>query len=162
MGLQIEQKEYPWSGWHFHLTERIRKLNKLHKAYFCCMWNFNTDIFKIIISVIFLKISYKRSIYVEFVFWSTTPFSLLEIKHRPNWDWRIVLQFPPVPELLSSRLLCLLSASNWLLTWCIDRPWKWSRHVPQTHPLTYNGLHGVISQKTGLFIPIVVRTSKPV
>jgi hypothetical protein len=34
------------------------------------------------------------------------------------------------------------------------RSWKWRRHVPPKHRLTFNGLHGVISQKTALLIII--------
>jgi hypothetical protein len=45
--------------------------------------------------------------------------------------------------------LCLLPA------WPILRPWRWGRQVPPKCSLTLNGLHGVISQNTGLFDPSV-------
>jgi hypothetical protein len=41
------------------------------------------------------------------------------------------------------------------------RTWNWRRHDPSKRRLTCNGLRGVISQKTGLFITTVVRTSAP-
>jgi hypothetical protein len=41
----------------------------------------------------------------------------------------------------------LLPASRWCRAWLILRPWRWRLHVPPKHRLTFNGLHGVISQK---------------
>jgi hypothetical protein len=38
---------------------------------------------------------------------------------------------------------------------------KWMRHVPPKRRLTYNGLHGVVYQKTELFITTAVGTSDP-
>jgi hypothetical protein len=35
---------------------------------------------------------------------------------------------------------------------------KWMRYVPPKRRLTFNGIHGVISQKVGLFITTAVRT----
>jgi hypothetical protein len=40
-----------------------------------------------------------------------------------------------------------LLASSRFLAWLIFRPWRWRRNVPQKHRLTFNGLHGVLSQK---------------
>jgi hypothetical protein len=45
--------------------------------------------------------------------------------------------------------------------WLILRPWRWRQRVPPKRPFVFNGIHGVISQKTELFITIVVRTSNP-
>jgi hypothetical protein len=47
--------------------------------------------------------------------------------------------------------LCLPPAWCSFLAWLILRPWKWRRHVPQKRQLTFNGLHGVISQKIEFF-----------
>jgi hypothetical protein len=47
------------------------------------------------------------------------------------------------------------------ITLLIIRPWRWRWHVPPKRPLTFNGLHGVISQKMELFITTAVRTSNP-
>jgi hypothetical protein len=41
------------------------------------------------------------------------------------------------------------------------RPWRWRRYVPPKLRLTFNGPHGVISQKIVLFISTAVRTSNP-
>jgi hypothetical protein len=46
---------------------------------------------------------------------------------------------------------CLSTASRWLLARLILRPWRWRRYVPPKRRLTFNGLHGVISQKMVLF-----------
>jgi hypothetical protein len=35
--------------------------------------------------------------------------------------------------------------------WLVFRPCRWRRYVPPKRPLTFNGLHGVISQKVVLF-----------
>jgi hypothetical protein len=40
-------------------------------------------------------------------------------------------------------------------------PWRWRRYVPPKLLLTFNGLHGVISQKKVLFITTALRTSNP-
>jgi hypothetical protein len=40
-------------------------------------------------------------------------------------------------------------------------PWRWRRYVPPKRPLTFNGLHGVISQNVVLFITTAVRTCIP-
>jgi hypothetical protein len=39
--------------------------------------------------------------------------------------------------------------------------WRWRRYVPPKRLLTFNGLHGVISQKMILFITTAVRNSNP-
>jgi hypothetical protein len=38
---------------------------------------------------------------------------------------------------------------------------KWRQHVPPKCWLTFNGLHGVITQKIELFITTAARTSDP-
>jgi hypothetical protein len=45
----------------------------------------------------------------------------------------------------------------WFLAWLIFRPWRWRRHVPPNNRPTSNGLHGVVSLKTGLFTPSLAR-----
>jgi hypothetical protein len=51
--------------------------------------------------------------------------------------------------------------SRRFLAWLIFRPWRWRRYVPPKRRLTFNGLHGVVSQKMVLFISTAVRTSNP-
>jgi hypothetical protein len=52
-------------------------------------------------------------------------------------------------------VVCLLLASWWFLAWLIILPWIWRRPVPPERLLTFNGLDGVISQKTQLFTSIL-------
>jgi hypothetical protein len=44
----------------------------------------------------------------------------------------------------------LLPVSWWFLAWLILWPWRWRRHFPPKRQLTFNGLHGIISQKISL------------
>jgi hypothetical protein len=41
--------------------------------------------------------------------------------------------------------------SRWFLAWIILRYWRWRLYVSPKHRLTFNGLHGVISQKISFF-----------
>jgi hypothetical protein len=41
--------------------------------------------------------------------------------------------------------------SRWFLSRVILELWRWRRHIPPKHLLTFNGLHEVISQKIELF-----------
>jgi hypothetical protein len=45
------------------------------------------------------------------------------------------------------------SLPDWwrFLAWLILQPWRWRRHVPPKRRLTFNGLHGVLSQKIQSF-----------
>jgi hypothetical protein len=51
--------------------------------------------------------------------------------------------------------------SRWFLARFILLPWKWRKYIPPKRHLTLNGIQGVISQKTVLFIAIAMRTSNP-
>jgi hypothetical protein len=51
--------------------------------------------------------------------------------------------------------------SHWFLARLIVRPWIWKPYVRPKRRLTFNGLHGVISQKTVLFISTAVWISNP-
>jgi hypothetical protein len=57
------------------------------------------------------------------------------------------------------RSACYL-LSRWFLVWII-RPWTWGRNILPKHLLTSNILHGVMFQKTELFMNTGVRTSNP-
>jgi hypothetical protein len=48
-----------------------------------------------------------------------------------------------------------------LVCWTFLRPWRWRRYVPPERRLLHNGLHGVISQKTTIFITTAVKTLNP-
>jgi hypothetical protein len=56
---------------------------------------------------------------------------------------------------MANSALRLVSCSDFL------RPWRWRRHASPNRRLTFNGLHGVLSQETELFIITAVRTSNP-
>jgi hypothetical protein len=49
----------------------------------------------------------------------------------------------------------LLATCFMLVSWLILQPWKWKWHVPPKCQLSFNGLHGVISQNTETFIIVV-------
>jgi hypothetical protein len=50
--------------------------------------------------------------------------------------------------------------SRWFLVWLILRSWSLRRYIPRKRRLTFNRLHGVISQMIELFIATGARTSK--
>jgi hypothetical protein len=54
-----------------------------------------------------------------------------------------------------------ISEERCFLAWLILRPWWWRWHAPPKRRLTFSGLHGVMTQKTELFIITAVRTSDP-
>jgi phage shock protein PspC (stress-responsive transcriptional regulator) len=64
-------------------------------------------------------------------------------------------------SLLKSSIfqLFLLIVSCWFLAWLILPPWKSRRYIPPKRRLNFNGLQGVISHKTKLFITTALRTS---
>jgi hypothetical protein len=77
--------------------------------------------------------------------WDITPCSPLKVNRRLGVIWS----------------LSLLPALRWFLAWLILRPWRGRSHVNSKRQLTFGGLHGVISQKTELFICTAVRISDP-
>jgi hypothetical protein len=50
----------------------------------------------------------------------------------------------------------LLPASHWVLAWPVLWPRRWRRHFSLKHQLTFNGIHGIISQKIELFSTSVI------
>jgi hypothetical protein len=53
----------------------------------------------------------------------------------------------------------VLAASLSFLAYLILRPWRWRRHVPPKHRLTFNGIHGFISPEDGtLHLPLALLT----
>jgi hypothetical protein len=83
------------------------------------------------------------------IFWNITPCCPLKVNRRFGRTYR----------------LCCRAAwhlrSRCFLAQLILRPWGWRRYVRTKRRLTFNGLHGVISQKIVLFITTAVRTSNP-
>jgi hypothetical protein len=79
-------------------------------------------------------------------------------EHIENIHWSLRrLRFAPTKSALErwKTLLQVFSlaepASCWFLAWFICLPWRWRRYVLQKRVLTFNVLHGVISQKSELF-----------
>jgi hypothetical protein len=89
------------------------------------------------------------------IFWYITPCSELEVNRRFG---RSRLHFQN--RRISQAKMSLAAFSCWFAC-LILRPWRWRWHVPPKRRLTFNGLHGVISQKIELFITTAVRISKP-
>jgi hypothetical protein len=75
------------------------------------------------------------------IFWDTTPRSPFKANRSFGGIFRLHFQGRRI------SLLCLILASHWFLPWIILRPWRWRQHVPPELQLTFNELHGVISQK---------------
>jgi hypothetical protein len=103
------------------------------------------------------------------VFWDITPCSPLKISRRFGVTCRFRLQARRINQAryqheagVASRTLVAIPASCMLyLALLILRPRSWRRHVLPKHRLTFNGQHGVMCQKTGLFSTTAVRTSNP-
>jgi hypothetical protein len=83
------------------------------------------------------------------VFLDKTLCTALKVSRRFRGTYRLNLQGGSAYHLLS----------RWFLSCFILRPWRLKRYVPPKRPLIFNGLHGVISQKTILFTTTAVRTS---
>jgi hypothetical protein len=84
------------------------------------------------------------------------------LKNNPNlsnFNLKLAVNFI-LCRICGSHELCLLPASVWFLAWLILRLWRW-RHVPPKRLLTFNGLHGIISQNIKiLFQTILVNVNR--
>jgi hypothetical protein len=94
-----------------------------------------------------LKLSYKYSCRiwgptVVVIFWDVMPCSPLKVNGR--FEEHIVSIFRVEHSSCHLR-------SRWFLAHLILLPWRWRRYVPPKRRLTFNGLQGVIFQKTELF-----------
>jgi hypothetical protein len=63
-------------------------------------------------------------------------------------------------SLLPYRKTCHL-LSCWYIAWLSLQPWRWWQYIPSKRRLTFNGLHGIISQKIVLFIITAVGIPNP-
>jgi hypothetical protein len=99
------------------------------------------------------------------IFWDMTPWSPLSFNRHFGGTCRLHLQDRRINQARNQResrwqaKLYSDMLSRWFLARLILRPWRWRRHVLPKRRLTFNGLHGVISQKIRFFIPTAVRTS---
>jgi hypothetical protein len=85
------------------------------------------------------KLSKKQVWSESTIFWDITPCSPLRVNRL----------FGVTCHLLS----------RWFLAQLIYRPWRWKLYVLPKRRFTFNGLHGIISQKMLLFITITAGTS---
>jgi hypothetical protein len=88
------------------------------------------------------------------IFWDITPCSSLTVNRRFEGTHRLHLhgwKISREKNQRESRWLCLAPAFTLVSFWLIFRPWRWRRYVPPRCQLTFNGLHGVISQNMALF-----------
>jgi hypothetical protein len=78
------------------------------------------------------------------IFWDITPCSPLKDDRYFGGTYRRHLQ--------DRRIIAYHLISLCFLAQLILRRWRWSRHIPLKRRLTFNGLHGVISQKITLYV----------
>jgi hypothetical protein len=87
----------------------------------------------------------------------TNSSSFCEKSRVVRWKWTDVSEVHVISIFTVEGLLRLLPASGWFLAWPFLRRWRWKWHVPPKRLLTFTRIHGVISQKTELFITTAVR-----
>jgi hypothetical protein len=78
------------------------------------------------------------------VMWEPSGFIL-----SPRWasrNWGPILRFPPASYMIQNFRPTDYSPCHLL------SPWRWGWYIPPKRPLSFNGLHCVISQKIVLFI----------
>jgi hypothetical protein len=123
--------QYMWNG-HGKTTENSmeletcirknkRKREALGREYWSRIWDLHSNGYEVISSGIY--------------------------RHVVRWKWTDVSE-EHVTSIFSK---VLIATSRLFLAFLILRPWKWRLHVSPKSRLTFNGLHGVISQKIELF-----------
>jgi hypothetical protein len=106
---------------------------------------------------------YRFTSYIEFegitamvmkssIFWDITPCSPLEVNRRLGGTCRFHLQGRIISQ-GRNQSESWWQAPYWFLAWLFIWSWRWRLHVAPKRSLTFNGLHGVISQKIELFTP---------
>jgi hypothetical protein len=85
---------------------------------------------------------------------SSQPLFKYEAKALPIQQSGLYVGFE-VLALVVMQIACHL-LSRWFLARLIFRPWRWRRYVLPKLLSTFNGLHGIISQKIELFNPLFV------
>jgi hypothetical protein len=86
------------------------------------------------------------------------------VPRRANGNWGSLFQFPPASYIIWNFQTADYWACHLLSRWYLARlvlPWRWRRYARPNRRLTFNGLHGVISQKIVLFITTGVKNLDP-
>jgi hypothetical protein len=92
------------------------------------------------------------------IFWDTTPYSSWKLADVSEEYIASIFKVEEWAKQETGMKLCSLSDSHSSL---IQRSWRWRRHVPSKRLLIFNGLHGVVSQKTEILLTAVARTPNP-
>jgi hypothetical protein len=83
------------------------------------------------------------------IFCDITPCSPLKVNRRFGGTYRLHLQGRKISRARNQREIRWQAEA--LLARLIFRPWRWRGRIPLERRLTFDGLHGVISQKMALF-----------
>jgi hypothetical protein len=93
------------------------------------------------------------------VFWDIKPCGPLKVNRCFGGTYRLHFQGRRMNRARNQReTRWQAEFSRSFLARLILRPWRWRRYIPPKRLLTFNGLHGVISQKTVLYVATAVRT----
>jgi hypothetical protein len=76
--------------------------------------------------------------------------------------WDVMLYNPLKVSWHFRGTYCLHLTSLWFLAWLIFRSWGSRLYVPPKRQLTFNGLHGIISQKIELLVVVLPDDCLPV
>jgi hypothetical protein len=88
------------------------------------------------------------------------PWSLLKINRRFGEAYLPHLQDRRKSQ-VRNQCESKQSSALWFFAWFFLGPWRWRRYDPPKRRLTFNGLHGFITQKIQHFITTGVRTLNP-
>jgi hypothetical protein len=127
-----------------------------------------TQSFSIMSQFCVLNLVPKQHVFL-FHFYSSLLSRMCDMHQKVQWLWRKPTSrfwwtytfWAPLNRNFFFFLVCHISVcidgsachmlSRWFLARLILRPRRWRRYVPPKRRLTFNGLHGVISQKIVLF-----------
>jgi hypothetical protein len=87
----------------------------------------------------------------SYIFWDITTYNPLEVKLLFGGSCRLHLQDPRISQVRKEQSSVCYQFSRWFLARHCLRSWRWRWHVPPKRWLTFNGIHGVISQEDRTF-----------
>jgi hypothetical protein len=86
------------------------------------------------------------------IFWDTTPCGPMKVNWRFGGTYRHHLRDLIIRKARNQHEVGSKLCFAWFLVRLILRPWRWRWYIPPKRWLTFNNLHGIISQKTVLFL----------